>query len=219
MKIITLVPVKNEGWILRFSLKNFSIFSDEIIILDDNSNDNLYEIVKEYPKVKVIPFVTKETFVDMSLRRNILLKEGRRSGGTNFVFLDADEIFSDNFSRNLRKNIASMRQGETLCLPWVFIEQDGGDLCFNSKEKSGHKDFIFYDDELSVFKKQFLSEDRTPGNHLHKIYIPFEKGYVLHFQKLASLALLSLCSTSFLTTARARFASCRYGRWSGRRSR
>lgn len=185
MKIITLVPVKNESWILRFSLKNFSIFSDEIIILDDNSSDELQEIAKGYPKVKIVPFKTTEKYVDMSLRRNILLNEGRNSGGTHFVFLDADETFSDSFAHNLKEEIASMQRGETLYLPWIFVMQDGKDLCFNPKEKLFYKDFIFYDDGVSIYRKQFLSEERTPGSHTHKRYFPFEKGYVLHFQKLA----------------------------------
>lgn len=185
MKITTLVPVKNESWILRFSLKNFSIFSDEIIILDDNSSDELPEITKEYPKVRIVPFKTEEEHIDMSLRRNILLNEGRNSGGTHFVFLDADETFSDSFANNLREKIASAKRGETLYLPWIFVMQDDGDLCFNSKEKLFYKDFIFYDDGVSTYKKQFLSEERTPGDHARKRYFPFEIGYVLHFQKLA----------------------------------
>ncbi len=185
MKIITLVPVKNESWILHFSLKNFSIFSDEIIILDDNSSDELREIAKGYPKVKIAPFKTAEEHVDMSLRRNILLNEGRNSGGTHFVFLDADETFSDSFANNFREKIASAQKGETLYLPWIFVMQDGKDLCFNSKEKLFYKDFIFYDDGVSIYRKQFLSEERTPGNHDHKRYFPFKTGYVLHFQKLA----------------------------------
>ncbi|MCK9344971.1 MAG: glycosyltransferase [Candidatus Pacebacteria bacterium] len=185
MKIITLVPVKNEGWILRFSLKNFSLFSDEIIILDDHSTDDLLEIAQEYPKVRVVPFETTERHVDMSLRRNILLQEGRRSNGTHFVFLDADETFSGEFSKKLKETVSSMDKGATLFLPWVLIRQDNGELCFNSTDRSIYKDFIFSDDGTSTYKKQFLSEERTPGDHTLKTYHSFETGYVLHFQKIA----------------------------------
>ena len=185
MKIITLLPVKNESWILRFSLKNFSIFSDEIIILDDNSIDDLKIIAQEFPKVRIIPFSTTEKFVDMSLRRNILLSEGRLAGGTHFIFLDADEIISDTFSQNFRDSISNMNPGDTLYLPWIFVAQENEELCFDSKEKTNYKDFIFCDDKKSIYQKQFLSEARTPGDRKSKLYIPFEKGYVLHFQNLA----------------------------------
>jgi glycosyltransferase involved in cell wall biosynthesis len=114
MKIITLVPVKNEAWILRFSLKNFCSFSDEVIILDDGSEDESKEIMYEYKNVKIVPFKKKEAFVDMSLRRNILLEEGRKSGGTHFIFLDADEIFSENFTLNIRTHLQLMKKGEVL---------------------------------------------------------------------------------------------------------
>jgi len=184
MKIVTLIPVKNEGWILRFSLKNFSLFSDEIIILDDSSSDNLCEIVKEFPKVKTIPFISKEKFVDMSLRRNILLEEGRKIKGTHFVFLDADEIFSENLAKYFNEVVFEMKKGEKLLLPWVTAIQKDDFLFFNSKDKKNYKDFIFCDDGVSKFKQQSLSEARTPGDELVKKYISFEKGFAIHFQCL-----------------------------------
>jgi glycosyltransferase involved in cell wall biosynthesis len=187
MKVISLLPVKNESWILRFSLKNFSLFSDEILILDDGSQDQLLELIKEFPKVSIIPFSIKEDHVDMSLRRNTLLTEGRIRGGTHFVCLDADEIFSQTTISTLFKILPTLGKGETLLLPWIILGKDPKNeiLYFDTKDKKSYKDFIFCDDGISVYDKKFLSESRTPGKDLLKKIIPFEEGYVLHFIYIA----------------------------------
>ncbi len=186
MKIITLVPVKNEAWILKFSLKNFSLFSDEIIILNDNSVDKSKDIIKTFPKARIIDFTESEDVVDMSKRRNILLNAGRESGGTHFVFLDADEIFSENFIENIKQIMTSLKSGQTVKLPWITIIENKTELYFNRKEETVYKDFIFCDDKVSIYRKQNLSEARTPGMQQNIITIPFKSGYVIHLQYLAS---------------------------------
>jgi glycosyltransferase involved in cell wall biosynthesis len=187
MKVISLLPVKNESWVLRFSLKNFSLFSDEILILDDGSQDQLLELVKEFPKVSVIPFSVKEKHVDMSLRRNTLLTEGRARGGTHFVCLDADEVFSQTSIFTLSEILPTLTRGETLLLPWIILAKDSENdtLYFDTKGKKKYKDFIFCDDKISVYEKKFLSESRTPGKDTLKKIVPFEKGCVLHFIYIA----------------------------------
>lgn len=185
MKIITLVPIKNEGWILKFSLSNFSLFSDEIILLDDDSIDESRSIASKFPKVTIIPFIDKEEIVDMSRRRKLLLEAGRKAGGTHFVWLDADEIFSDAFARVARTYMEKMQKGETMLLPWILVGKQRGKLVYNPKQQDNYKDFVFCDDHSSIFKQQFLSEARTPGDHTKKRILPFEDGCVYHFQNLA----------------------------------
>lgn len=187
MKVIALLPVKNETWILNFSLKNLSLFCDEILILDDSSEDNLLILTSHYPKVKVIPFTTQENYVDMSLRRNILLKEGRLRNGTHFVSLDADETISSNFIPRIKEILRSMKPGETLLLPWIILNRDkeNSPLYFDPKDRENYKDFIFCDDKVSVYEKKFLSETRTPGKDTLKRVIPYKEGYVLHFIYIA----------------------------------
>jgi glycosyltransferase involved in cell wall biosynthesis len=186
MKVITLVPVKNEAWILKFSLKNFSLFSDEIIVLNDKSIDESVDIIKSFPKAKIVDFNETENIVDMSRRRNILLEAGREAGGTHFLFLDADEILSENFVRDIKQVLSNLSVGQTVKLPWVTITENKTQLYFEEKEKEIYKDFIFCDDKVSNYKKQNLSEARTPGIQDNIITIPFQDGYVIHFQYLAS---------------------------------
>lgn len=185
MKIITLVPVKNEAWILHFSLTNFSLFSDEIIILDDGSTDESMSIAKTFPKVAVIPFTAKEKHVDMSVRRNKLLEEGRLRGGTHFVCLDADETLSSRYISILRDHLESLSIGDTLLLPWITVFQKNDSYYFSEKETTSYKNFIFCDDKKSMYPQQSISETRTPPLTGNNIHLPYEDGCVFHFQYIA----------------------------------
>ncbi len=184
MKVITLVPVKNESWILDFSLKNFSLFSDEILLLDDASEDDSVAVASAYPKVKVIPYKDNDPHVNMSKRRTKLLEAGRASGGTHFVCLDADEVISDGLTKNIRGELLQLSAGQKLLLPWILINRSLEDFVYSKEYEDNYKDFAFCDDKKVSFIDRALSEERTPGNNDSAKKIDFEKGCVYHFQNI-----------------------------------
>lgn len=185
MKVVTLVPVKNESWILDFTLKNFELFSDAIIVLDDNSTDNSREICSRYNKVRVIAADSTPGVVNMSKRRQSLLDEGRKAGGTHFIFLDADESLSATGIATIRTKIEKMNPGDTLHLQWALIFAEKNGNLFYNKNETYAKDFIFCDNKKNNFGNAALSEERTPVSSGAVLQIPLEEGYVLHFQQLA----------------------------------
>ena len=186
MKIITLLPVKNESWVLDFSLKNFSLFSDEIIVLNDNSTDNSCEIAAKYPKVKVLNNDAGNKEVNMSQRRQSLLDAGREAGGTHFIFLDADETFTTDFIDQIKSFLEKMKPGDTLLMPWLLLFKENNKFYYN-QSKAYLKDFIFCDDKKSNFRDLKLSEERTPISNGNKIQLSISDGAVLHFQQIANL--------------------------------
>jgi hypothetical protein len=51
MKIIALMPVRNEAWVLPHSLACLSAFCDVILVNDQSSEDESREICRRFPKV------------------------------------------------------------------------------------------------------------------------------------------------------------------------
>ena len=54
MKIIALMPVRNEAWVLPHSLACLSAFCDVVLVNDQNSEDESREICRTFPKVVLL---------------------------------------------------------------------------------------------------------------------------------------------------------------------
>lgn len=184
MKVITLVPVKNEAWVLRCTLNNFLKFSDEVIMLDDSSTDETITIAKQFPRVQIVPFDEQEKFVNMSTRRRQLLELGREAGGTHFIFLDADELLIAD-PNTLKDEMSNMSPGDTLLLPWVNAFNKDTRPVYDADQIENYKDFIYCDDGQVTFPDQALSEARTPTSKGKRKSLPFTTTHVLHLQHLA----------------------------------
>ena len=178
------MPVKDEEWILNLSLRQLSEISDEVIILNDNSSDKTTEVAKVYKNCTVLDYKEKENFVNMSRRRNVLLEQGRKMGGTHFVMLDADECFSDDFQKDIRNTLSKLSKGQALCLPWTFVFKYGEQIVIDPK-LSIIKDFIFCDDGVSLYEDKALSEGRTPAIRNNYVIEENKKFAVYHFQYYA----------------------------------
>ena len=174
MKIIAMLPVKNEAWVLRHCLQSLS-FCDEILAIDDNSNDATRAILEEF-KCTIIPF---DTSVQTGWKeygiRDFLLREARTRMATHLVAIDGDEMFSDAFVRDARALIETLEKGQSLALPWVNVIDTT-----HAYAPVAQKIFVMRDDGVSVFREQFLHVPRVPtyrrGIDLHPPYA------VLHFQ-------------------------------------
>lgn len=95
-KIVVLTPVKNEAWILSRFLATTSQWADLIIIADQNSSDESFEICKQFPKVVLIR--NENPNYDEAQRQLLLIKTARELvPGLRILFaLDADEILAAN---------------------------------------------------------------------------------------------------------------------------
>src|SRR5438874_2365090 len=121
MRIIALMPARNEGWILPTTLPQLRRFVDEILVLDGHSTDNTRELVEQYGGI-VIPQPGTEP--NYSEWRQRLLDAARGKGATHLVWLDADEAFTTQFLATFRNRLEQMKPGQKLVLDWLCLWKD-----------------------------------------------------------------------------------------------
>ena len=187
MKVIALLPFKNEEWILPTYLSNVLPIVDEIIALDDNSTDNSKKIMED-AGVKVHPLKrnSDEEYGASITPRQDLLELGREAGGTHFVMLDADETFTTNFTKVARQLMEQMSPGDELWMQWLALWESWDHFRHDETVWSNNwKDFIFCDDgnsQHSYNGRSLHSIGRTPGANNKQLRIPNNVGGVLHYQ-------------------------------------
>jgi glycosyltransferase involved in cell wall biosynthesis len=114
MKIIALLPVRNEAWVLPHSLACLSAFCDIVLVNDQNSEDGSREICRRFPKVVLLE--STEQLVCEQARWQ-LLDAARNYDGFNLLWCtDADELMSPVLARRF---VAAHRDG---LMPGTVVE-------------------------------------------------------------------------------------------------
>lgn len=162
-KIIGLVPVRNEALIIEQCLRGLAPYVDEIIILNDASEDDTLDIIYRVgPSCKVSHVLNKPVWNrNESFDRNMLLIEGRKRGGTHFIVIDADEMFTANCLDDgfLRNAILALQPGDSLFMHWIRLWRDIDH--FKSSDKEA-KTMIFCDDGIAVYPDSLIHTPRIP---------------------------------------------------------
>jgi glycosyltransferase involved in cell wall biosynthesis len=101
MKIIALVPVRNEAWVLEHSLTCWSGFCDVVIVNDQQSTDATREICRRFPKVVLLESTPADTIGRLPRQaRRRLLDAARNYDGHNLLWCtDADELVPPSLAR------------------------------------------------------------------------------------------------------------------------
>ena len=128
MKVSIIISVFNEENYINSCLKSLNnqlVKPDEIIVVDNNSTDNTINIVKKYPKVKII----KESIQGMTPARNHGFNEAK---GDILIKCDADTNLPKNTikiirDRFIKDNIIALTTpvifGDLIGvrkLPWIY---------------------------------------------------------------------------------------------------
>lgn len=125
-KIVALVQIRNERETIEQFLRMIALYAESIVILDDASDDNTVEIIQRLATILpiekiILNQVSAWQYGSEKDNREKLLLAGREVGGTHFIMLDADEMFSAHCLQNnwLKNKILSLKRGQTLRLPTI----------------------------------------------------------------------------------------------------
>lgn len=123
VKIIALIPFRNEERFLPVCLASLQGLADGIIGVDDGSTDSSARLFEQAGGL-VLPMDSRASSFsegkEWAIRRK-LLEEGRRQGGTHFIWLDADEALTATFRKHGRDIIAALPHGHQLALELITV--------------------------------------------------------------------------------------------------
>lgn len=171
-KIIGLVPVRNEAHFIAQCLRSLALYTDAIVVLDDASEDNTLATIQSLAQeCHVEKIIHKDVWLrDEPGDKTKLLQAGRELGGTHFITIDADEMFTAPCAKNnaLRFYIHQLTPGDRLCIRFYEL---WGDLEHYREEKPKHIACIFCDDrKANYIASSFIHTSRHPyltsGFHL-----------------------------------------------------
>ena len=185
MKLIALIAFKNEEQFLKYILPQLTEICDVILGHDDDSTDKSRQIFAGFggiliPRARSLKWGNGGEYQV----RSALLEAGRKNGGTHFVCLDADELFTTDILRELSESISALQPGFALSLKWIscWIDSNTGQLTYQPNAIV-YKDFIFADKAGLEFPHGMIHISRTPTNATHHIRSS-SSGGVLHLQNL-----------------------------------
>lgn len=130
MKLIAILPVRNEAWVLGLSLRSLMRWVDEIVVLNHCSTDATAVILDEiklgFPGRLTVLGEPDPVWHEMAHRQR-LLEAARERGATHIALVDADEVLTGNLLPHIRNMIASTQPGNWCQIPmhclWRGISQ------------------------------------------------------------------------------------------------
>lgn len=116
MKLIGIMPVRNEDWILNLSLRALLMWCDEAVVLDHASTDEtrkiLGRIAEETGRLTVLED-SDPTWKEMAHRQR-LLTAARERGASKIAIVDSDEVLTGNLLPSIREQISQLLPGGLL---------------------------------------------------------------------------------------------------------
>jgi len=129
VKIVAIMPCRNEGWILGPSLRALLAWADDVIVLNHASTDEsariLEEVRDEFRDRVFVLYEPDPTWYEMAHRQR-LLGVARSRGASHVAIVDADEVLSGNLVNRIRLMIDTAPADTVLQLPWVCLARELG---------------------------------------------------------------------------------------------
>lgn len=99
MRLIAMMPVRNEDWVLGLSLRVVLMWCDEVVVLlhacTDRSIQIAIDVQQEHARNRVVVLMEDGEWTEMQHRQRIL-ETARERGATHLAIIDADEVLTGN---------------------------------------------------------------------------------------------------------------------------
>lgn len=120
MKLVAIMPARNEDWVIGLSARAALRWCDAIAILDHASTDRtpeiLADLVAEFPGRVSVTRIDDTGWYEMA-HRDVLLTRAREMGATHIAIVDADEVLTANILHSIRETVETVPHGGILSLP------------------------------------------------------------------------------------------------------
>jgi hypothetical protein len=131
VKLINIMPVRNEDWVLGLSLRACLMWCDEVVLLMHACTDRSWQIVRdviaEHPN-RVFVIRKDDTVWRERSDRWTMLQMARARSATHIATLDADEVLTGNLLTmnagieiQIRHLIEQLPDNTALHLPWLAL--------------------------------------------------------------------------------------------------
>jgi len=198
MKIVAILPARNEDWVLGLSARALLRWVDELVILDHCSTDgSLGEVMRltmEF-RGRVFWIVEHNPIWEEMRHRQRLLDGARKREATHIVTVDADEVVSANLVPHMRDIVDDIPPGHVLQLPWITCRDS-----IHQQHRSGiwatqHASAAFMDDPRFHWKQRngYDFHQRAPMGLPERPFQPVKHigGGILHLQYSSRRRLLA----------------------------
>lgn len=173
MRLIGLMPCRNEDWILGLTARAALMWCDGLVIFNHASTDRSLEVLSSFATQDRVCIINEPDPVwhEMAHRQR-MLDAARREGATHVATIDADELLTGNLLPDIREMIEILSPGEVLQLPWIAA-------------RSGN---VYIADGVDPFVTTAFREDASfhwnaelhNGYDFHRRH-PFSRGGFQHF--------------------------------------
>lgn len=186
MKLVALLPVRNEDWCLGLTLRALLMWVDAIVVLlhacTDGSTDIVEQVIREHDRGRLSVLHFPDPVWTEMMHRQTMLTCARAIDATHIVTLDADEILTGNLWVNpldhegMRAQIKiNLLSNHILQLPGYNLRN--GTAQYHSNGIWGRRWFpvAFQDDPQLGWHGDHFHHREPMGLHLNP-YRPIEQG-------------------------------------------
>lgn len=193
MKIVGLMPCRNEDWCLALTARAALMWCDALIIADHASTDNTPEIIDEL-QIEYQGRVVRKTFHDKEwqemLHRQMLLITARSyHSATHIAIVDADELLTGPLLHTMRNHIAALPRTGILELPQICIRGELTRMHSNGVWAEQHTPIVFADEPALKWENAadgYAHHHRAPSGRPLVPFRPIHRreGGIMHLQFL-----------------------------------